>query len=466
MINLPTEFKNKYKKLLGSIESENFFKAIDGEKKKGFRLNPLKNDFKNVSYELTNPVPSVENAFYGNIDGLSSEWTGGYVYSQDPSAMYPAQFAQVRPGERVLDLCAAPGGKSTALAQALDNQGILVANEISASRAGNLRENLERWGACNVLITNEDAKNLAKIFSNYFDKILVDAPCSGEGMFRKDPDAIQYWSQHYVLTCQKRQKEILTEAVKMLKPNGELIYSTCTFSPEEDEQIVEWLVKTYGFKILELERVAGMTPGIPAWTQTNLAEVTKTGRFWFQNGVGEGQFVACLKNTNEVTENIAQSVKQTKKKNKRNKNQLTHLNQKEKELIEVILKDFSLPASIKNWQKEALISHDHVFVPVIDPNIVKSLRILNNGVELGIMKKNRFEPGHQLAEVLGQLPQKKVVELSDQNEYRAYLHGETIKVDLPLRGYVLVAFEGHIFSFGKLGNDGILKNYYPKGLRK
>ncbi|QNQ80400.1 RsmB/NOP family class I SAM-dependent RNA methyltransferase [Lactobacillus sp. PV034] len=466
MLKLPTEFVEKYQKLLGLDESKKFFEAIEGENKKGFRLNPLKNDFKNVSYDLTHPVPGVDNAYYGNINGLSSEWTGGYVYSQDPSAMYPAQFAQVKPGEKVLDLCAAPGGKSTALAQALKGAGLLVANEISASRASNLRENLERWGASNVLVTNEDTESLAKVFPTYFDKIVVDAPCSGEGMFRKDPDAIQYWSQDYVLTCQKRQKDILNEAVKMLKPNGDLIYSTCTFSPEEDEEIVEWLSEKYNFKVLDLEKVAGMTSGVPKWTLNNFTDVEKTGRFWFQNGVGEGQFVAYLRKPGNESSSDNLDKKSKKRKNKKNKDDLPHLNKKERELVQKVLQDFTLPNSLTNWEKEALISKDHVFIPIIDPKVIKNLRILNNGVELGLMKKNRFEPGHQLAEVLGQLPQKKVVELKDEAEYRAYLHGETVHSDLPYRGYVLVAFEGHIFSFGKVGNDNILKNYYPKGLRK
>ena len=466
MISLPTEFKNKYKNLLGTTESEKFFNAIDGESKKGFRLNPLKNNFKNVSYELSQPVPGVDNAYYGNINGLSSEWTGGYVYSQDPSAMYPAQFAQVKPGEKVLDLCAAPGGKSTALAQALKGEGLLVANEISASRASNLRENLERWGASNVLITNEDTANLAQVFPSYFDKIVVDAPCSGEGMFRKDPDAVQYWSQEYVLTCQKRQKDILNEAVKMLKQNGDLIYSTCTFSPEEDEEIVEWLAEKSNFEVLDLEKVAGMTPGIPQWTANNFTNVEKAGRFWFQNGVGEGQFVAHLRKPSNDSNSDSLTKKSKKRKKKKNKDNLSHLDKKEIELVKKVLQDFTLPNSLINWEKEALIRNDHVFVPIIDPKVIKNLRILSNGVELGLMKKNRFEPGHQLAEVLGQLPQQKVVELKDKAEYKAYLHGETVHTDLPYRGYVLVAFKGHIFSFGKLGNDHILKNYYPKGLRR
>ena len=192
------------------------------------------------------------------MSGNDSEWLAGKVYSQDPSAMYPAQVAQIKPGEKVLDLCAAPGGKSTALVEKLKGDGVLVANEISTTRAKALRENLERWGATNSVVTNESPAHLAVNFKNFFDKIVVDAPCSGEGMFRKEPDAIKYWSQEYVLTCQTRQKEILNSAVEMLKPGGSLVYSTCTYSPEEDEQIVAWLVKEYGFKVLPIEHYPGL----------------------------------------------------------------------------------------------------------------------------------------------------------------------------------------------------------------
>ena len=180
-------------------------------------MNPLKANYQKVSYDLSEPVNGVEDAYYGEISGRDIEWVNGYVYSQDPSAMYPAEALGVKPGQKVLDLCAAPGGKSTALLSALKNEGLLVANEISASRAKNLRENIERWGASNCLVTNEDTSQLAKKFPHFFDAILVDAPCSGEGMFRKNHDAVTYWSQEYVLECSSRQKEILNEAVKMLK---------------------------------------------------------------------------------------------------------------------------------------------------------------------------------------------------------------------------------------------------------
>ena len=242
-MSLPIEFVEKYKNLLGEEESSKFFTAIDSPSKKGFRLNPLKNNYQDVQYSLKEPIEFTKDGYYGEISGRDSEWTGGYVYSQDPSAMYPAVSLNVKPGDKVLDLCAAPGGKSTALASLLDDTGLLVANEISKSRAKDLRENLERWGATNVVVTNESPDRLSKKLTHFFDKILVDAPCSGEGMFRKDPAATQYWSPEYVLTCQTRQKEILSEAMKMLKPGGEIVYSTCTYSPEEDEEIVAWLVE-------------------------------------------------------------------------------------------------------------------------------------------------------------------------------------------------------------------------------
>ena len=268
MLNLPNEFKTKYEKLLGTKKAQELFAAMNEESKKAFRINTLKPT--KVSYELTDSVPQINSAYYGEVSGEDPEWVSGSVYSQDPAAMFPAAISGVRPGERVLDLCAAPGGKTTALGEQLKGEGLLVANEISATRVKALRENIERWGISNALITNESPEKLVPIFSEFFDVILVDAPCSGEGMFRKNPEAIGYWSQDYVLTCQNRQKEILNEAVKMLQPGGRLIYSTCTFAPEEDEQIVSWLNKEYGFTILDTGIQANkIDVGQPEWADGN-----------------------------------------------------------------------------------------------------------------------------------------------------------------------------------------------------
>lgn len=460
MLSLPAEFKDKYRNLLGNDEAEKMFSAMDQESKKAYRINPLKFE-KTVSYDKSESVPDIPDAFYGDVSGQDPEWVSGTVYSQDPSAMFPAWIANVQPGEKVLDLCAAPGGKSTALGQALKGRGLLVANEISASRVKALRENIERWGISNALITNNDSFALAKVFPQFFDKILVDAPCSGEGMFRKNPEAIDYWSPDYVQTCQDRQKEILEQAVKMLKPGGKLIYSTCTFSPEEDEEIVSWLVENYEMEIQPITMVNSdkVSHGHSEWG--NVDHLERTLRFWPQDNLGEGQFAAILKMPGEISE---APVKKSKKKKKDKRNSLS-LTKDEKEYVAKVLDKFTLPEELVDWQKRVLVRNDHVFIPAISEQNLKGLKILSDGLELGILKKKRFEPGHQLAEVLGQVEQTNVINLPTAEDYMSYLHGETVKVDTNLRGFVLVAFNKMIFSFGKIAGNGVLKNFYPKGLR-
>lgn len=458
MLNLPTEFKEKYQKLLGKKESQLLFNSLQTESKKAYRINSLKfNQTHNNSNQKV--VPDIPLAFYGEVSGQDPEWVSGTVYSQDPAAMFPAFIAQVKPGEKVLDLCAAPGGKTTALGEALKGDGLLVANEISNTRVKALRENLERFGISNALITNNDSETLAEKFPDFFDTILVDAPCSGEGMFRKNPDAISYWSEDYVLTCVQRQKDILKQAIKMLKPNGKLVYSTCTFSPEEDEGIVEWLVKEYGMTIKEANNIKTdkISHGDPEFIGSELTDLKKTLRFWPQDDLGEGQFAAIL-------ELPTQEIKQQRIKKRRKKRQM-FLNKEQQKFVADILNKFELLPALQNWQEQAWVRDNHVFLPAYNPNDLKRLKVINNGVELGILKKNRFEPGHQLAEVLGQIKQDCVVNLPTQEDYKKYLHGETLRIKTDLRGFVLVAMNNYIFSFGKVTGNGLLKNFYPKGLR-
>ncbi|WEV70186.1 RsmF rRNA methyltransferase first C-terminal domain-containing protein [Lactobacillus sp. ESL0785] len=456
MLSLPAEFISKYQKLLGKKQAEKMFAAMQEPSKKAFRINPLKFTQK-VTYATEQPIPAINNAYYGQVAGNDPEWVSGMVYSQDPSAMFPAAMMQVQPGDKVLDLCAAPGGKSTALGEQLKGQGLLVANEISQSRAKVLRENIERWGITNCLLTSEDPAVLAPQFPQFFDKILVDAPCSGEGMFRKNPEAVNYWSQDYVVSCQKRQQEILEQAIKMLKPGGELVYSTCTYAPEEDEQIVSWLLTEFDMIVLPVEFTdSKISHGQPAWADGN-PTLKNTLRFWPQDNLGEGQFAAKLRLPGEISSPLKTKIRSRKKKSK-----LT-LTKTESELTAAILMQFNLPTTLANWQKAARVRHNHVFVPAFAPDNLH-LKVLSNGVELGILKKNRFEPGHQLALVLGQVKQKRVVELRDE-DYAAYLHGETLRVTSELRGFVLVSCHNLIFSFGKITGNGMLKNFYPKGLR-
>lgn len=460
MLNLPNEFTAKYRKLLGSKADRLFAAMSDEMPKKAFRINSLK-EKQDIGYALTKPVPGINNAYYGQVNGSDPEWVSGLVYSQEPAAMFPAQIAMVKPGDKVLDLCAAPGGKSTALAEQLKGNGLLVANDISYSRAKILRENLERWGATNALITNEGPAKLAQCFNNFFDKVVVDAPCSGEGMFRKNPDAVSYWSQDYVLTCQSRQKEILASATEMLRPGGELIYSTCTFAPEEDEQIVSWLAQTYGYEILPINLAnVNLASGNPDWADQNPA-LANTLRFWPYEELGEGQFVAKLQ---KPASSVITKAQPQYQKRKREKTSYEPLTKKEVEFITSVLKPFNLPPALSEWPKHCLVSHNHVFLPALTKN-TSHLKILNNGFELGLLKKNRFEPSHQLAMILSQVEQKHVLELS-KLDFAAFLHGETLRgQDKKMQGFVLLSHQHLIFSFGKNTKDGVLKNFYPKGLR-
>ncbi len=462
MPSLTSEFKDKYLNLLGPIEAQRFFAAIAAPSKKAFRLNSLKAQIP-VSYAVNTPVPVIPQAYYGQISGQDPEWVSGRVYSQDPAAMFPAYAAQVHPGERVLDLCAAPGGKTTALAEALQGSGLLVANEISPSRVKVLRENLERWGVSNSLITNMDPASLAAHFLNFFDCIVVDAPCSGEGMFRKNPDAINYWSPDYVTSCAKRQREILKSALTMLKPSGRLIYATCTFSPEEDEGIVAWLLSHYS---LTLQPVTGLGDlsvryGQPQWAGGDPA-LEACLRFWPQDDVGEGQFLAVLQSV--APESLTATKQRTHKKRiPRDQETLTR---QEQALVAAVMQSFKLPAALSDYQQLLRVRKQHVFLPVLPAEQMKGFKVINNGVEFGLLKKNRFEPGHQLAMVLGQEAQTNQVTLINAADYQHYLHGETVKVNTTLRGFVLVSYQGAIFSFGKVSPTGVVKNFYPKGLRQ
>lgn len=461
MLDLPQDFIAKYTKLLGAPKSAELIAALNELPKKAFRINSLKQP-ENVVYDTSKPVAGIANAFFGQVNGQDPEWVSGTVYSQDPAAMFPAQIAGVKPGEKVLDLCAAPGGKSTALGEQLQGQGLLVANEISASRAKILRENIERWGIGNALVISERPQKLASQFERFFDRILVDAPCSGEGMFRKNPEAIKYWSLDYIQVCQQRQKGILTSAVQMLKPGGKLIYSTCTFAPEEDEQIVAWLTQNFDFKVKPLacgEDVEA-EPGHPEWAN-NDPQLKNTLRFCPFDNLGEGQFVAKLElGSTTMSAHHSLKAKAPKRRMPREKGRLSKA---ELALIEPVLVLFNLPAGLENWRSSCRVSQQHVFVPALDLANYQ-LKVLSNGLELGMLKKNRFEPGHQLAMFLGQTTQERVVELSEE-EYFCYLHGETLKKPLDPPGFVLVSCRGLIFSFGKVTPNGILKNFYPKGLR-
>ena len=299
MSRLPVDFEKRMKEMLGE-EYGAFLKSYERPPKKGLRVNTLKlsaEEFERLfPYRITK-VPWVASGYFYEDEDTPSRhpyYAAGLYYLQEPSAMTPADRLPVQPGDRVLDMCAAPGGKATELAAKLKGKGILVANEISNSRAKALLRNLELFGAKNCFVTNEDPSGLSAVFPEYFDKILVDAPCSGEGMFHKQEAVIQTWSEERVAHFSNLQKSILEEAVKMLQPGGMLMYSTCTFSPDEDESVISsFLGKHPEMHLIPIEPYEGFRESDPAWGGGN-EELKKCVRIWPHHMDGEGHFLALM----------------------------------------------------------------------------------------------------------------------------------------------------------------------------
>lgn len=451
---LPDAFIAKYQDLLGN-ESGPFFAALKGPVDKGFRINPLKAKQKPSSLSLDEPIPWSKQGYFGQVSGKSIEHTTGLVYSQEPSAQFVAEVVAAKPGEKVLDLAAAPGGKSTQLAGQMMGQGLLWTNEIFFGRAKVLSENIERFGVQNAIVSSADSKDLAKLLPDFFDRVLLDTPCSGEGMFRKDPDAISYWSEDYPRECAERSEEILANAVQLVKPGGILVYSTCTFSPEEDEQTIASLLERYpDFELLAIDKVAGsgITDGRPEWAG-NQEELKKTARLWPQDLPGEGHFVAKLQKKADA-EKSTKTVKEQK---------ADHLSADEEKLLQDFLKE-TVPGLSVDLNRLVRFG-DRVFLLPKDCPAFGKVKILRAGLCLGSFKKKRFEPDHALALAIQPDQAAQVFAVDEPSEWAAYIHGEalTTKADLQ-KGFVLMKAGGNGVGWAKFVN-GQLKNFYPKGLR-
>lgn len=458
MLKLPQDFIDKYQNLLGD-EAEAFFDSLNDDVQKGFRLNPLKNDYQNVDVSLDNPIPFIKDGYFGQISGKSLDHQAGYVYSQDISAMYVGQIVAATPGDYVLDLCAAPGGKSTHIAQQLQNQGLLVSNEINHKRAEILVENLERFGALNTIILNETPQKIAEYLPATFDKVVVDAPCSGEGMFRKDHDAIKYWNKNYPAECAERQKKILQSAIRTVKPGGQLIYSTCTFSPEEDEQVVQWVLDNYPeFKLVEIPRFEGMDAGRPDFANQN-SELKKCVRLMPHHFQGEGQFIAKFINCNESL--VKRKPLKKKKKQKNQSNQ--RIDNEQFKMWQAFIKPFSTVLCSKNKKDFKVLNQHLYYIPKESPDI-SQLKFMRPGLYLGEFKKNRFEPSYSLALALNPAETTKTI-LFTKEQWEQYLTGQTVKLDADLsNGWYLLVCDHKAFSFGKYVNHEV-KNFIPKKIR-
>lgn len=423
MVDLPAEFIERMKQKLGA-EYGKFIKSYERAPVKGVRVNTLKissDEFEKISpFQLEGKVPWAEGGYFVSGDGLGRTiaHAAGLYYVQEPSAMSVAPKLEAKPGERILDLCSAPGGKGTQTAQYMRGNGVLVLNEIDFKRAEALASNAERLGVKNALITRQSPENLAPIFENYFDKILVDAPCSGEGMFRKEADAVRDWSVKNVKTCALRQSKILDSADRMLCGGGRLVYSTCTFAPEEDEEQIENFVKTHaGYKLLEMRKL------LPHEVR------------------GEGHFYAVLEKQDGERADLP-PVKYSADKSAL-------------KLFEEFSKE-NLPVRFGHICKggNALYS--------VPDGMPLPAGMLRAGVRLGEVINGRFQPSHSLAMCLKK-EEAASIEV-DENTALSYLRGLTFDCAPSEKGWRLVTYLGYPLGWCKAVN-GVAKNHLPKGLR-
>ena len=454
MINLPEKFENRMRELLGE-EFPEFLKGFEEERHGGIRFNSLKlnaAEWEQVAPFATSKVPWIDNGYFYQLSDQPAKhpfYFAGMYYIQEPSAMTPARILPVEPGDRVLDVCAAPGGKSTELAAKLQGKGVLVSNDISNSRAKALLKNLELFGSRNSLILSEAPGKLTERFRGFFDKILVDAPCSGEGMFRKSPAIMKNWEQYGVEYYHKLQLEILDAVIPMLAPGGMMVYSTCTFSPEEDEGSLQYILDNYpDMHVVKPElSYEGFSYGRPEWIENGSEELKNAIRIWPHKMMGEGHFVALLQR-DDNGERIY--YKETKTK--------VSLPEEAGEFLKRI--SFEIP------EERLEIREDRLYLlPEVMPDL-KGLRVMRSGLLLGEIKKNRFEPSQALACALRMDEYDNVYNMDAEDaDVIRYLKCETITAKTEVAdGFVLICVAGYPLGWAKAQN-GTLKNKYLPGWR-
>lgn len=456
MVILPRDYIDRMKALLGD-EYDEFIKSYEDERYYGLRVNTSKisiEDFlKLFPYELK-PIPWCETGFYYKKDikpGKHPYHAAGLYYIQEPSAMAVVEALHPEPGDIVLDISAAPGGKSTQIANKIGETGLLVSNEINPLRAKALVENIERFGIRNAIILNESPERLLNSFRGFFDKIVVDAPCSGEGMFRKDPEVCYSWSEGMVKSCSRTQSKILEVAFELLKPGGLMSYSTCTFSPEENEQVIENFLSNHSE--LELVDVAVrhfFSPGRPDWGSGN-SELSKCMRLWPHKIEGEGHFIAVIRKLD------GKIVRHNFRKMKSNLNGLNYFYDFCKDML-------VKPEAIYNV---SIIGDEVYKFPNIMPDL-SGLKVLRYGWHLGRLKKGRFEPSHAMALGLRKEEVLTSIDLeSDGQGVLDYLRGHVISIPEYLykkSGWAMVCVDGFSLGWCKIAG-GSFKNHYPKELR-
>lgn len=451
--NLPVEFLAMMRSLLGE-EFEPFQASYEDERAPGLRVNGLKlsaSELQQLVPWQLEPIPWCAAGFYyapADQPGKHPFHAAGLYYLQEPSAMAVAELAAPRPGERVLDLCAAPGGKATHLAAQLQGEGFLLANEIHPQRAKVLAENLERWGARNALISSAPAEELVRRFGAWFDCVVVDAPCSGEGMFRKDPEARRQWNPGAVSSCAATQRALLEAAYQLLAPGGRLVYSTCTFSLEENEANVATLLQRHPDLQLQSARLHPLWQ--PGYAVPDGADTTLTARLWPHRLRGEGHFLALL---------VKAADGEAHRGGWRDEERGLYT-RPDPELAAFAAENLTVQPSgpfLRFGQFVYQAAQEQL--PAL-----QGLRVLRPGWALGEVRRGRFIPAHGLALGLRAGDVQRVHDLEPESAaVLAYLRGQTLSTDLA-NGWALVTVAGFPLGWGK-AVGGVLKNHYPKGLR-
>lgn len=526
-MRLPTAFVNAMKQRLGE-EFEAFMKSYEEIVRAGIRINTIKTQIDKVIAHLPYPaasIPWTKDGFYTPPEarpGKHPFYYAGLYYIQEPSAMSPVELLDVQPGDYVLDLCAAPGGKSVQIGAGLEGQGLLVTNDIHPDRTKALVRNMELYGVTQSVVLNEEPARIANAFPAFFDKVLVDAPCSGEGMFRKDPDMVRAWEREPVTTYAQMQQDILDSAAKLVAPGGRLVYSTCTFSPEENEaSIARFLTKHPDYKVIPIELKHGFASGRPEWAQACMEEhgweadneaieaTRHTIRLWPHRLQGEGHYVAVLgragaREEREELQGAAacslqghpctkeqshagsalkhrESKKHARKGNKEDKKAMrTHSGPVSKgpRLPDVTEQDLYSAFCQEHLREQPApmnaMMNTYGYSCPLPIERLSGLRVVRPGWFLGTFKSGRFEPSHAMALGLKAVHMKRVYPLQvDSDTLIPYLRGDTLTIGekqlvlhsgAAAKGYVLITLMDAPLGFGKYVN-GMLKNEYPAAWR-
>ncbi|MEK5415615.1 rRNA cytosine-C5-methyltransferase [Paenibacillus odorifer] len=500
---LPSSFSERMMDLLGTDYNQ-FADSYKETPNGGVRVNTLKisvEKLQALSILELEPIPWCPTGFYtedGARPGKHPHYHAGLYYIQEPSAMAPVELLDVQPGDRVLDLCAAPGGKSTQISAKLSGEGLLVTNDLHPERTKALAKNLELYGVRNGIVLNESPDHIAAAFPLYFDKILIDAPCSGEGMFRKDEDMVKQWDSGTPAKYAAMQRDILRSAATALAPGGTLVYSTCTFATEENEEIIaEFISEHPQFSVITVGGTGSFAPGF--------GELSGTARLWPHKVKGEGHFMAVLQHVGpkvSAEERDQAEVKLSAVTRNTNKKGTAHIKSANKPEArrgkEGKFSNKSAAGAERGRQgsgeEQALAAYgdfikdqlgwepkgypiffgDHLYISPLPKERLNGLKAIRPGWYVGHVRNGRFIPGHPMATALHSEESCRSVSLSStSNEAISYLKGETllisqerlsIKIGTTQKGYVLVCIDGYSAGWGKW-QDGVLKNEYPAGWR-